>query len=393
MVEMSVSKYVKKELSHLGAGSATRVNIPPRPGLINLGAGDPDFDQPEFINKIVYDSMKEGKTHYAFSGVPEFRRAIAEYYKKFGYEVKDPMGQIVIESGGSQAIFRAFGALLNPGDEVILPEPTYGGYSQPVGYFGSKIVKAPSKKVDGIFRPNFENIRKAVSPKTKAILFCNPDNPAGTVYTEDELKQLAELCIEKDIIAIADEIYVEFTWGNHKHRSLIGMKGMEERTLVLMSFSKTFAWTGLRAGFVLGGPELMRYVGAVPTGICSMPVPFQYAAAKALTTKEGWDFVNVMKSQYYDRVKYFVKRANEIPGISCAMPEGTFYTFPDVSGLGIPSAEFSRYLNEEENLRGNAGSGYGPTSEGHMRFALVAPMKDIEEACNRIERCAKKHKK
>jgi len=391
---MSVQKLVKKELIAMGGGSSTRVNVAPNPKMINLGAGDPDFDQPEFINKTVYEAMKAGRTHYEFSGVPEFRKAIADYYKKFGYELKDPQGQITIESGGSQAIFRAFGAIINPGDEIVLNEPTYGGYSQPAQYFGAKIVKAPMKiDKEGIYRPNFEALKKAITPKTKAYLYCNPDNPAGTVYTEDELKQIAEICTEKDIIAIADEIYVEFTWGKHKHRSLIGMKGMEDRTLVLMSFSKTFAWTGLRAGFVLGGPEIMKYVNAVPIGICGMPVPFQVAAAKALTTKEGWDFVGMMKKEYQRRIDLVVKRLNEIPGIKCPYPEGTFYVFPDISGTGIKSADFSQGLSQEESLRGASGSSYGPNGEGHIRLALVVSYEKCNEACDRIEHFVKTHKK
>ncbi len=391
---MSVQKLIKKEVLAMGGGSGTRVNVAPNPKLINLGAGDPDFNQPEFINKAVYDAMREGKTHYEFGGVPEFRKAIAEYYSKFGYAIKDPSGQIAIESGGSQAIFRAFGAILNPGDELILNEPTYGGYTQPAAFFGAKVVKAPMKIAkDGIYRPSIENLRKAITPKTKAFLYCNPDNPAGTVYTEDELKHIAEICIEKDIIAIADEIYVEFLWGNHKHKGIIGMPGMEDRSLVLMSFSKTFAWTGLRAGFVLGGPEIMKYVNQVPIGICGMPVPFQVAAAKALTSKEGWDFVGMMRTEYQKRVDLFVKRLNEMPGVSCPYPEGTFYVFPDISGVGMKSADFAAGLFKDESIRGAAGSGYGANGEGHIRFALVVPYDKCIEACDRIERFVKKNKK
>ena len=335
--------------------------------------------------------MKAGLTHYAYTGVPEFRKAIADYYARFGYVVKDPVGQITIESGGSQAIYRALGAILNPGDEIIFNDPTYGGYSQPALYFGAKIVRAAMKKDrNGIFRPSIENLRNAVTPKTKAFLCCNPDNPTGVVYTEKEIKEIAELCVQKDIVCIVDEVYAEYLWGNNKHCAIINQPGMEDRTLVLMSFSKTFAWTGIRAGFVLGGPELMKYVNQVPIGIVGMPVPYQHTAIKALA--EGWDFVGMMRNEYRKRVDCVVKRLNEIDGITCAYPEGAFYVFPDVSGVGVPDVEFAAACLEAK-ARGIAGSIYGPAADGHMRLALVVPCEKCVEACNRIEKVAGRLKK
>jgi len=170
------------------------------------------------------------------------------------------------------------------------------------------------------------------------------------------------------------------------------MPGMENRTLILMSFSKTFAWTGLRAGFVLGGPEIMQYVNKVPIGICGMPVPFQAAAAQALTTKEGWDFVASMKAEYKRRLDYVVKRMNEVPGVKCPYPEGTFYVFPNIQGVGMKSADFIAKLLADEKVRGNAGSNYGPNGEGFARFALVTPFERCVEFMDRFERFVKKNK-
>ena len=386
---MGVEKFAKKEVAALMqmAGRSTRATVGPIEGMINLGAGDPDFDQPEFINKAVYEAMKAGETHYSFTGEPDFKAAIAKYYKKYGVEI-DPRTQVLITSGGSQAIFQAFAAILNPGDEIIVLDPAYTGYNTPIAYFGAKMVRAKQRKDrNGIFRPDFANIENAVTDRTKGILFCTPDNPTGTVWTKDELKKLADICVKHDIIAISDEIYTEFIWGDKKHETIIDMPGMWERTMVLMSFSKTFAWTGCRAGYIIAGPELMKVLAAVPVGICSVPVPFQKAAVKAL--EEGWDFVAKMREAYDRRIDYMVDRLNKIEGIKCPKPEGAFYLFPDISAYGMPSMKFAMEFFQKEKVRCAPGSSYGEMGEGHVRFALVRPVEDLEEVCDRLERFLK----
>jgi len=386
---MGVEKFAKKEVLSLmqQAGISTRASVGPIEGLINLGAGDPDFNQPEFINKAVYEAMKAGHTHYSFTGEPDFKEAIAKYYKKYGVNV-DPKTQVLITSGGSQAIFQAFAAILNPGDEVIVLDPAYTGYPAPIAYFGAKMVRAKqTKDKDGIFRPDFGNIENAITEHTKAILFCTPDNPTGTVWTKEEMSQLAELCVKHDILAISDEIYTEFIWGGKKHNTIIDLPGMWERTIVLMSFSKTFAWTGCRAGYIISGPEMMKMLSAVPLGICSVPVPFQKAAVKALA--EGWNFVAMMRKEYEKRIDYMTKRLNEIEGTHCPKPEGAFYLFPDISSYGISSMKFAMDLFQKEKVRCAPGSLYGEMGEGHIRFAMVRPIEDLEEVCNRLERFVK----
>jgi aminotransferase len=385
---MGVEKFAKKEIQAMlsSRGSASRARVGPIEGLINLGAGDPDFNQPEFINKAVYEAMKAGQTHYSFGGEPDFKEAIATYYKKYGVEV-DPQSQVLITSGGSQAIFQAFAAILNSGDELLIMDPAYTGYSSPIAYFGAKMTRAKQTKgKDGLFRPDFSNIENAITDKTKAILFCTPDNPTGTVWTKKELENLAEIAVAKDVVVISDEIYTEFVWKG-KHETIIDLPGMWERTIVLMSFSKTFAWTGCRAGYIITGPEMMKVVGSVPVGICSMPVPFQKAAVKAL--QDGWDFVDEMKAEYKKRIDYMVPRLNEIEGVKCVYPEGAFYLFPDISSYGIPSQKFSMDFFQKEKVRCAAGVGYGENGEGHVRFALVRPKETLEEVCSRLERYLK----
>jgi aminotransferase len=381
---MGVERFAKKEVADLmkARGSLTRAAVGPMEGLINLGAGDPDFNQPEFINKAVYEAMKTGHTHYSFGGEPDFKEAIAEYYKKYGVTV-DPKTQVLITSGGSQAIFQAFGAILNPGDEILIMDPAYQGYNAPAAYFGAEMTRAnQTKDKNGIFRPNFGNIENAITPKTKALLFCNPDNPVGTVWTQRELEKLAEIAEKKDIVVLADEIYTEFVWSG-KHRTIIDLPGMWERTMVLMSFSKTFAWTGCRAGYIIAGPELIKAINAVPVGICSVPVPFQKAAVAALD--KGWDFVAKMRGEYKKRIDFMVKRLNEIEGVSCPMPEGAFYLFPDVSSFGVPSMKLTMDFFQQKKVRTAPGTQYGENGEGHIRFALVKPVDELAEVCDRFE--------
>ena len=387
-IHMSVDRFAKKELLKIGGTAASRTRLGDIPGLINLGAGDPDFNQPKFIADAVYKAMMEGHSHYVFGGDPEFKEAVAEYYRKYGVDV-DGEKQVIVTSGGSQAIFQAFAAILNPGDEFIVQDPAYQGYNSPTTYFGAKMVRAKmTKDENGLFRPDIGNIERAVTDRTKALILCNPDNPAGCVYTKKELKEIAELAVEKDFIVFADEIYTEFIWGNRKHVPIIDMPGMEERTIVLMSFSKTFAWTGCRAGYIIAGPELAGLINKVPVGICSMPVAFQKAGIEAL--KNGWEFVKEMRKAYEKRIDYCVKRINDVPGVSCPTPEGAFYIFADISEFKVPSTKFVEGLLKDEKLRIVHGTQYGPNGEGNVRFALVKPVEVLGEAIDRFERYSKK---
>jgi len=387
-VDKSSERFARKEL--LTLGPSARFPVPPAPGLINLRAGDPDFNQPEFIADTVHDALMEGHSHYVFGGDPEFKRAIADYYSKYGVHV-DPGKQVLVTSGGSQAIFHAFAAILNPGDELIVLDPAYQGYGRPTAYFGAKMVRANMTEDErGLLRADLENVERAVTERTKALIICNPDNPNGCVYTEEELEAIAELAVERDFLVLSDEIYTEFIWGGRRHVPIIDMPGMLERTMVLASFSKTFAWTGCRAGYIIAGPELMGLISSVPIGICPVPVAFQKAGIQAL--RRGWGFVEEMRRAYEKRIDLCVKRMKEIPGVRCPRPEGTFYIFPDISELGVTSADFVEGLLREEKLRVVPGTQYGSVGEGHVRLALVRPLEILMEAMDRFERYVRKHK-
>ena len=383
---MSVKKFLRKELVEVRVPS-TRIRVTRPPGFISLGSGDPDFNQPKFIADAVHKAILEGYTHYSFGGDREFKEAIANYYRKYGVEV-DPQKQVVITSGGSQGIFSSFAAILNPGEEMILFDPTYMGYNGAINFLGGKIVRSSMNKDDqGYFRPDLEELKEHITGKTKALVVCNPDNPTGCVFTKEELSAIADLAVEHDFIVISDEIYTEFLWGGREHFPIISLPEMADRTIVVMSFSKMFAWTGCRVGFIISGSSLAPYIGRVPLGITSVPVAFQKAGIIAL--KEGWDFVNYMRRRYEERVGYCYKRLNEMGNIKCVNPEAAFYLFPDISATGLNSKDFASNLMKEEKLRVVSGSVYGSKGEGHVRMALVKPMKVLVEAMDRIERFVK----
>lgn len=383
---MSIEKFIRKELLKFPKRQRRRPKIS---GLINLGSGDPDFNQPKFIIDAVVKAMEDGWTHYEPSGGDmELKIAISDYYNKYGIKV-DPETQVWAISGSSPGMFLALATIINPDEEVILLDPTYdGGYRKPLDFLGGKIVKANMHKdKNGYFRPDLENIENAISDKTKAIVLCNPDNPTGCVFTQDELEVIAELAIEHDFMVVTDEVYNEFIWGDRKYSTIISLPSMMERTIVVSSFSKTFAWTGIRGGFLLSCPEIIDFFRLNPFR-AHMAYPFQKALVVAL--KEGWVWVNEMREIYKRRVDYCVNRLNNMYDISCVYPESSFYVFPDISSTGMKSAKFCKAMLDYGKLRIVPGSSYGEQGEGHIRIALVRPMDILKEAMDRFERTVKR---
>lgn len=381
---VSMKKYARKEILTIHR----RFRTPTGRVDISLAAGDPDFNQPRFIADAVAKAILEGYTHYAFNGDPEFKEAIADYYGKYGVRV-DPQSQILLTSGASPAIFRVLGAFVNPGDQVVILDPAFQGYINRVSFFGGEVFRAPMMKTEeGYFRPSVEGIRRVITDRTKLIIICNPDNPTGCVYREDELEQIAELAVEHDFLVMSDEIYTEFIWCDRSHVTMMSIPGMERRSIIVMSFSKMFAWTGLRVGFIISSPEIIDLIKRVPVGVCPVPLPIQRAGIVAL--KEGWGFVDTMRREYLRRIEFCVERLNEIPAINCVKPEGTFYVFPEISETSLRSRDYCERLLEAEGVAVVPGSMYGDVGEGHVRLALVKPLEVLEEALDRMERFTRK---
>lgn len=398
---MSVESLVRNELKQRAQVSSTRRRYVDAPNSISLAAGDPNFLLPDYIVKAVADAIEEGCNHYCFGGEPALTEAISNYYSKYGYEAQP--GQIVITGGGNPGLSRAYAAILNSGDENITLDPSYGGGGGMQRFLGVKRVPAAMKKVDGLFRPDMESIKEAISPKTKSLYLDNPGNPSGAVFSEKELKGIADLAVDHDFAVVSDETYSEFCWDGAKHEALITYPGMEDRTLVCMSMTKMYSWAGMRTGWVITGPGLAPYVRSAPGGSVSWPI--QRGAVKALV--DGYGYVEAIRDEYEERLEYGVKRLNEMPGVSCTKPEGAFYLFADISGTGMETIEFGEKLREEEAVR-ISGSTYGPgAAKGHVRLSMIRPLStqkmgswfemtpetSFEAAMDRIEGFVKRHTK
>jgi aminotransferase len=297
--------------------------------------------------------------------------------------------QVLINSGGSTGIFQAFATIINPGDEVVLFDPTYSAYPNVIQYFGGKTAKSlMCEDDDGLPRPDIEALKAAITARTKAVLICNPDNPTGCVFSEGELRAIADLAVDHDFTVVSDEIYQEFIWNDKPHFPIISLPDMVDRTIVIMSFSKTYVWTGCRVGCIISGPTLAPYINRVPMSLGLVPGAFQRAGIVAL--KEGEDFVEYLRKRYRDAVEYCSKRIDEMPNVSCYMPEATFYLWPDISATGLGEVDFCAKLMEAEKVRIRPGDEYGVKGRGHVRIALVAPMEALVDAMDKMERFVKK---
>ncbi|MCW4051538.1 MAG: pyridoxal phosphate-dependent aminotransferase [Candidatus Bathyarchaeota archaeon] len=400
---MSIERLVRKQLHGPPRRSATRMSVAGVEDMISLAAGDPNFLLPEYIAEEMKKAVLEGCTHYCFGGDPELKAEVAKYYSKYGYKT-DP-SQVILTNGGSQSIYHSYAAILDEGDEVVAFDPAYSGGTMVPAYFGAKTVFAPLKKDEtGFYDFDEEALKKAITKKTKAMYIENPGNPSGKVYGEKECKVIADLANDHDFVVVSDETYTEFIWTGEQHFPIITLPGMENRTIIAMALTKMFSWAGVRTGWVISGPELNDYVSRVPGSGISWPV--QRAAIKAL--RDGYQFVLDMRAEYEERLDYGVKRLNELPGVKCPKPEGAFYLFPDITGTGMTSMEFTQKLMEEEHVRIIPGSSYGAgTGEGNVRLSMIRPLSTqkmsswfehkkglmFEDAMDRIEAFVKRHVK
>lgn len=398
---MSIERLVRKELHGPGRQSATRRSGPPDPEMISLAAGDPNFLLPKYIADTVNQAILDGHTHYMFGGDPQLKVEAAKYYSKYGYETAP--SQVSLTDGGSNSIFQAYAAILNPGDEVVAFDPAYSGGTMIPAYFGSKTVYAPLIKDDtGAYDFDAEELKKKIGPKTKALYIENPGNPSGKVYGEKECKVIADLAVDHDFVVVSDETYTEYVWTGEEHFPIITLPGMENRTIVTMALTKMFSWAGMRTGWVISGPDLAPYVGRAPGGGLSWPI--QKGAIKAL--QDGYPFVEAMRAEYKERIDYTTKRFNEMPGIKCPKPEGAFYMFPCIEGTGMTSGEFVKGLAEEQKVTAIPGASYGEANgEGNVRFSLIRPLSNskmpswfehkkgymLEDAMDRIEKFVLSH--
>lgn len=351
--------------------------------VISLSVGEPDFKTPWAIRKEAIKTLEKGKTAYtANSGLIKLRQSLAEHIeKKIGLKY-DPDHEIIVTVGGSEAIDCAFRALCNPGDEVLIPEPSFVCYAPLVKMAGGVPVIIETK-LENNFKLTPEEIKEKLSPKTKALVFPYPNNPTGAVMRRNDLEKIAEVIRETDIAVISDEIYSELTYGAERHVSIAEMEGMQERTILINGFSKAYSMTGWRLGyFAAPAPITTQMLKIHQYAIMCSPSVSQYAAITALL--ECDDEVVRMREEYNARRRFVVKGFNDM-GLECFEPEGAFYAFPSIKSTGLTSEEFCKRLLNSKKVAIVPGDAFGDSGEGFVRVSYAYSLAHLNTALQRIE--------
>jgi aminotransferase len=346
-------------------------------GALNLLGGDPDFPTPKHIKDAAINALEEDFTHYPpTTGIPGLREEIAKYHGKYGVPWKP--SEVIVTAGSGLALYLALTGTINKSDEVIVFNPSYHSYHDLITYLGAKEVNVTLNENTN-YHPDIDLLKNQISSKTKMIILCNPNNPTGTVYTKEELTEIAEIAKKNDLLVLSDEVYNEFLWDGNEHISIASLKDMKKRTIICSSFSKTFAMTGWRLGYLIMDESIASLLANQPVGY-RPPTFVQLAGVKALTGL--WDPVKKMAKEYDKRRKYLAKRLNEINGINCNVPQGAFYLFPYI---GNKSIDFCEGLLKEENVAVVPGKAFGSEGEYHIRIPLVKPVEQLSICANAIE--------
>lgn len=351
--------------------------------IISLSVGEPDFKTPFTIRKAAIRTLEKGKTAYtANAGIAEFRQEIAGYLKDRINVEYDPAHEIIVTVGGSEAIDVSFRAILNDGDEVLIPEPSFVCYAPLVTMAGGVPVTIETK-AENLFKLTPEQLLEKITPKTKALVLPYPNNPTGAVMRRNELEAIAGVLRERSIMVISDEIYSELTFGGERHVSISEIDGMKERTIVINGFSKAFAMTGWRLGYAAGpAPIMLQMLKLHQYGIMCAPTVSQYAAITAL--RECRSDVEYMVSEYDMRRRLIVDGFNRM-GLPCFEPEGAFYVFPCIKSTGLTSQEFCQRLIYEKQVAVVPGDAFGDCGEGFIRVSYAYSINHITTALSRIK--------
>ena len=350
--------------------------------VISLSVGEPDFKTPWHIRQAGIRSLQDGKTRYtANRGIKELRSAIADYMKKgIGVEY-DPESQILVTVGGSEAIDAAIRTIVSPGDEVIIVQPSFVCY-EPICRLAGGIPVIVETKAENKFRLTAEELNAKITSKTKALILPYPGNPTGAIMEKADLDAIAEVLRDTDIMVVSDEIYSELTYTGKKHVSFASLDGMEERTVVINGFSKSFSMTGWRMGFACGPEPILSLMTKIHQfAIMSAPTTAQYAAIEAL--KNGADDVKAMVDEYDMRRRLVVDGFNKL-GLECFEPEGAFYAFPCIKSTGLSSEEFCEKLLYSKKVAIVPGNAFGDSGEGFVRASYCYSVEHIKEALRRI---------
>lgn len=353
------------------------------PDAISLGVGEPDFDTPWHIREAGIYSLEKGRTFYTSnSGLMALREEVARYYERKQGLSYNPKDEVFITVGGSEAIDMAIRAMIDPGDEIIIPEPCYVSYV-PCALLAGAVPVTIDLKEENEFRLTADELRAAITPRTKILMLAFPNNPTGAIMEKKDLEAIAEIILENDLYVISDEIYGELTYLG-EHVTIASLPGMRERTVVINGFSKAYAMTGWRLGYAVGpGNIISQMLKLHQYAIMCAPTTSQYAGVEAL--KNGDDDIARMRESYNQRRRYLVRELNDM-GLHCFEPFGAFYVFPSIKHLGISSDEFATRLLEEEKLAVVPGTAFGGCGEGFLRISYAYSLDELKEALGRIRR-------
>ena len=353
------------------------------PDAISLGVGEPDFDTPWHIREEGIFSLERGRTFYTSNaGLLELRKAISAYLKRKQRLDYDPLHEVLVTVGGSEGIDLALRAMLNPGDEVILPEPCYVSYL-PCIKLADGVPVTINLKEENEFKLTPEELLGAITDKTKILILSYPNNPTGAIMTRSDLEPLVKIIKEKDIFVISDEIYAELTY-QMDHCSIASLPGMRERTIVINGFSKSFAMTGWRLGFAVGPENILKQMTKIHQfAIMAAPTTSQYAAIEAM--ESGDDDVELMRKSYNQRRRFLLNQFQEM-GLQCFEPRGAFYMFPCIKEFGMTSEEFANRFLQEEKVAVVPGTAFGDCGEGFLRVSYAYSIEELKVALERMKR-------
>lgn len=379
---------VAARLSRLGTESAFEVLARARAleaegrKVIHLEIGEPDFDTPPHIVEAAAEALREGFTHYvAAPGLPEVRDAVGDYFERTG-RPRYPADQVVVTPGAKPIMFFAILVLCEEGDEVIYPDPGFPMYESISRFAGATPIPVPLRE-ENQFRMDPEEVASLVTDRTKLLVLNSPHNPCGSALTREDVEALAAVALERDLLVLSDEVYFAIRYGD-EHVSIATLDGMADRTILLDGCSKTFAMTGWRLGFAGFPKGLVEPVTRLIINSVSCTAAFSQRAALAALTGP-WDPVDAMVEEFRKRRDVIVEGLNRIDGISCVAPEGAFYVFPSVKGIGRPSDEVATFLLQDAGVAALSGTAFGGHGEGYLRFSYANSVETIREALDAVE--------
>ena len=351
------------------------------PHCISLGVGEPDFKTPWSVRDAGIRSLELGRTKYtANAGLKELRDEICNYLQR-RFDLRYKEENVLVTVGGSEAIDLAIRAVIKPGDEVIIPEPCFVCY-EPITQLTGGVPVHIATRAEDQFRLTADQLRAAITPKTKLLIFPYPNNPTGAVMSAAEMEEIAAVLRETNVLVLSDEIYSELTYGLDRHVSIASLPGMAERTIVVNGFSKSYAMTGWRLGYAVGPAPLIKVMTKIHQScIMSAPTTSQYAAITAL--RQCDDQIEMMRDEYNRRRRYVVKTLNDM-GLTCFEPRGAFYVFPSIQISGLTSSEFCERLLREKEVAIIPGSAFGASGEGYARISYAYSVDHLQTAMKRI---------